>query len=112
MLVESEAPAEGDAGGDAGQGEEGGEKKEVKKEEDEEEIVVLPKKNFLEVNRLSMVVKAIENDCQIVPVGAYKMLPNHELRPNSHFYGLDLKAGKDIESWQHFRSPQNEFKKK
>lgn len=39
--------------------------------------MVLPKKNYLEVNRLAMVVKAIENDCQVAPVGAYKMLPNH-----------------------------------
>ena len=32
---------------------------------------------LLELDRLTTVVRAIENDCQICPVGSYKMTPEH-----------------------------------
>lgn len=56
-------------------------------------------------------MRAIENDCQAVPAGGYKMQPNHELRPNHHFYGLDLKAATAFSNWQHFRAPQTPLKR-
>jgi len=34
-------------------------------------------KNFTELDRLSIVVNEIEHDCQVVPVGAYRMIPTH-----------------------------------
>lgn len=51
-------------------------------EENEEVDVRTLKKNLNELNRLSVVVRAIENDCQIIPVGSYKMSPQHSLCPN------------------------------
>ena len=33
------------------------------------------------------------------------MNPEHELRPNQFFYGLNLTSVRNSESWQHFRSP-------
>lgn len=56
-------------------------------------------------------VRAIENDCQVVPAGSYKMSPNHELRSNSHFSGLDVKLATAFASWQHFRAPQTREKR-
>lgn len=34
-------------------------------------------KNFTELDRLSIVVSLIDDECQIVPIGAYKMIPTH-----------------------------------
>lgn len=65
----------------------------------------VPKKNFTELNRLSYVVRAIEHDVQIVPRDSYRVTPEHELRPNDHFYGLQLLNARAPVSWQHFRAP-------
>lgn len=48
-------------------------------DQQEEEKKKAPKKNFLEVHRLTVVVRAIENDSQIVPKGLYKINTKHEL---------------------------------
>lgn len=34
-------------------------------------------KNFTELDRLSIIVHLIDHDCQVVPLGAFKMLPTH-----------------------------------
>lgn len=47
--------------------------------EEEEEVKRRPIK-ITELNRLSFVVRAIENDCALVPVGSVKIMPNHQLR--------------------------------
>jgi len=41
-----------------------------------------------ETDRLSYVVRTIDHDTSLVPVGAYKMLPASELRRNDLFEGL------------------------
>ena len=66
----------------------------------------IPKKNFTELHRLSHVVRAIENDAQVVPQGAYKMTTENELRPNNYFQGLNKDNALSYLSWLHFRSPQ------
>lgn len=38
------------------------------------------KQTITELERLSFVVRAIENECAIVPVGSVKIMPNHQLR--------------------------------
>jgi len=50
----------------------------------------VPPKNFTELDRLAFVVRAIENDCNLAPVGAFKLTPTHELRYNDSFKGLPL----------------------
>lgn len=37
----------------------------------------LKTKNFTELDRLSCIVHQINHDCQIVPVGAFKLIPTH-----------------------------------
>ena len=41
------------------------------------EDFVVKAKNFTELDRLSAVVHQIDHDCNVVPVGAYKMIPTH-----------------------------------
>ena len=43
---------------------------------DGEEMVVRGK-NFTELDRLSVVVYLIDHECQVVPLGAYRMIPTH-----------------------------------
>jgi len=38
--------------------------------------------NITELKRLSYIVRKIENDCAIVPVGAFKLTPTGEIRYN------------------------------
>ena len=44
-----------------------------------------------ETDRLSYVVRTIDHDSSLVPVGAYKMQPASELRRNDLFEGLSSK---------------------
>jgi radial spoke head protein 9 len=69
--------------------EEGFESKiEVMSDRSEEEEIKVPPKDltgilailfiyFAEVDRLAYVVQAIENDCQLCPVGSFKLTPVH-----------------------------------
>ena len=68
---------------------EDGEKKELDSDVSEQEEIKVPKKDLIEVDRLKFVVLAIENDCQIAPVGAFKMTSNHQVRRNEAFKGLN-----------------------
>ena len=48
----------------------------------------IPAKGVTELDRLSHVVHSIEHDCQVVPVGSFKMTPIKEVRRNEAFRGL------------------------
>lgn len=37
----------------------------------------VPPKNFTELDRLAYVVRVIENDCAVTPVGAFRLTPTH-----------------------------------
>ena len=50
---------------------------------------------------------AIENDCQICPVGAYKMTPEHQVRRNEAFKGLSCEDAIRLDSYMHFRNVQS-----
>lgn len=80
--------------------------------EDSVEIkpVIIPK-NFTELDRLAYVVTAIENDTHIVPQGAFKLLPKHEIRRNVAFKGLGKDELKDLNKYLHFRNVQSADKK-
>lgn len=45
-------------------------------------------RNLTEEDRLLYTVCAIENDCNIVPKGAYRMTEDHEVERNASFRGL------------------------
>ena len=63
------------------------------------------------MDRLTTVVHAIENDCQICPVGSYKMTPEHQVRRNEAFRGLGSEQGMRLDSYLHFRNVQDEAKR-
>jgi radial spoke head protein 9 len=63
------------------------------------------------LDRLTTVVHAIENDCQICPIGSFKMTPEHQVRRNEAFRGLDRAEGMRLENYLHFRNVQDEAKR-
>jgi radial spoke head protein 9 len=66
-----------------------------------------PPTSFSELDRLAYVVRAIESDCAVVPIGAFKLTPGHELRYDDNYRGLTPTEAMDINNWQHFRHPQS-----
>ena len=114
ILENLEAPA-GEGEGDAAQEEnqeegEGNDNKELDSSSEDDEVKV-PPKNLTELDRLAFVVKAIENDCQVVPLGSIKLTPLHEVRKNEAFKGLTSENAFLEESYLHFRSAQTKEKK-
>ena len=71
----------------------------------------LKKKNMTETDRLSFVVRAIDRDTSVVPVGGFKMLPINELRRNDLFEGLNSEDLDKKEKYLHFRPVENQEKK-
>jgi len=82
---------------------------------EEEEIKIPPKdltgislsyliNIIIELDRLTYVVFAIENDCAIAPVGSFKMTPNHQVRRNESFKGLNKDEAGSLNSYMHFRN--------
>jgi len=75
--------AEGDKTEDAGAAGDEGDANASKVKHDnlsdlsEEEEIKIPPKDLTELDRLAFIVFAIENDCCIAPVGAFKMTPLH-----------------------------------
>eukprot|EP00826_Nyctotherus_ovalis_P056995 TRINITY_DN7784_c0_g1_i6.p1 TRINITY_DN7784_c0_g1~~TRINITY_DN7784_c0_g1_i6.p1 ORF type:complete len:278 (+),score=73.31 TRINITY_DN7784_c0_g1_i6:72-905(+) len=68
-------------------------------------------KNFTELDRLSYVVMAIENDTHVVPQGAFKLIPKHELRRSLAFKGLNREDLGKLKKYYHFRNVQSGDKK-
>lgn len=64
-----------------------------------------------ETDRLSFVVRAIDRDTSVVPVGGFKMLPINELRRNDLFEGLSSEDLDKKEKYVHFRPVENQEKK-
>ena len=71
----------------------------------------LKKKNMTETDRLSYVVRAIDRDTSVVPVGGFKMMPINELRRNDLFEGLNSEDLEKKEKYVHFRPVENQEKK-
>lgn len=63
-------------------------------------------KNFTEIDRLSYAVRAIEQDCAVVPEGAYRMTPGNEITRNRTFSGLTTTDIGKLDKYCHFRSVQ------
>jgi hypothetical protein len=78
----------------------------VNSDESEPEEIKVESKDLMEIDRVNYIVQAIENDCQIAPVGAFKMTSEHQVRRNESFKGLDASSSLALESYQHFRNVQ------
>ena len=66
-------------------------------DEDAEKKEVLV--NFKEIDRLAYVVRSIEMDCSLVPVGAYRLTTSHELRYNDSFNGLSTEEANNLKNF-------------
>ena len=66
--------------------------------------VVAPTKDLVELDRVKYVVLAVENDCQIAPLGGFKMNSKHEVRRNEAFKGLNKDNCLNLDSYVHFRN--------
>ena len=89
----AEGEGEEAAAEEKGEEEEEGKAKEEDSELSEKEEIEVPKKELTEIDRLKYVVLAIENDCQIAPIGAFKMTAQHQVRRNEAFKGLSNQKG-------------------
>ena len=69
-------------------------------------------RSLIEEDRLLYVVMAIENDCQIVPNGAFRMTDAHEVERNVAFRGLPRDKCFDLGYYMHFRNVQSEAKRR
>jgi hypothetical protein len=49
---------------------------------------LIVKINLKEIDRLNYHLRAIENDCHIIPQGAMKLTVKHEVHRNENFRGL------------------------
>lgn len=77
----------------------------------EGEEFVVKQKNFTELDRLSIFVHLVDAECQVVPVGAYKMIPTHELIKNPDFRGLKIDQSQSLDNYLHLRAPTHQDKK-
>ena len=65
----------------------------------------------MEIDRLAYVVLAIENDCQICPIGSFKLTPQHQVRRNEAFKGLIKQEANSLKNYMHFRNVQKQHYK-
>lgn len=106
---EGEAAEGGEKAEDAGAGEdgEGKPKGDVNLSDiSEEEEIKIPLKDLTELDRLAYVVYAIENDCTLAPLGAFKMTTTHQVRRNEAFRGLTSEQVGSLQNFLHFRNVQ------
>lgn len=68
----------------------------------------MQKTTFTELDRLATVVHEIERECQIVPEGAFKLMPSWELRHAQSYYGLKIEESTKPEKYLHFRKPSEQ----
>lgn len=70
------------------------------------------KKNFTELVKLTYLIRNIDNDTNVVPQGAFRLIPIHELRRNDTFRGLKPEELRDLSKFHYFRSITDPEKKK
>jgi radial spoke head protein 9 len=64
-----------------------------------------------EIDRLHYHVRAIENDCAIVPIGSHKLTTKHEVHRNEAFRGITVNKAFTLDSYCHFRNVQDPKKR-
>lgn len=101
-----------DAPNDDGDAQKPPQDKSIEESEDEDNKKEVLLKKFTEADRLAYVVRAIEMECAVVPVGGIRLNPKHMLEYNKLFQGLDLNQALNINNWMHFRQPLYQEKRK
>lgn len=73
--------------------------------------IILPAKHMTELDRLAYVVHEIDRACSVVPSGALKYTPLHQVIFNEAFRGLTADAAFSFGGWKHFRASENQEQK-
>ena len=79
-------------------------------EEEDPASLIVPV-DLKEIDRVHYLVRAIENDCQVTPHGAFKLTPAHEVARNEAFRGLALSDAFSLTAYSHFRNVQGREKR-
>jgi radial spoke head protein 9 len=72
-------------------------------EEEDPNALIVPV-DLKEIDRVHYIVRAIENDCHVVPQGSIKLTTAHEVARNEFFKGLSLAEAFNLSSYSHFRN--------
>lgn len=72
--------------------------------EEEDPLAKIKPVNLKEIDRIHYIVRAIENDCHVVPQGAFKLTPNHSVERNEAFRGLKGEEAFSLINYSHFRN--------
>jgi radial spoke head protein 9 len=72
-------------------------------EEEDPNALIVPI-DLKEIDRVHYIVRAIENDCHIVPQGAIKLTTAHEVARNEAFKGLSSSEAFNLNYYSHFRN--------
>lgn len=59
---------------------------------------------------MSILIHLVDHDCQVVPLGAFTMLPTHELIRDPAFRGLKMDQATNIQNYAHLRAPEQKDK--
>jgi radial spoke head protein 9 len=70
----------------------------------------MPANGLTELDRLAFAVHSIDNNCQIVPCGAYKKNTIGEVGPNEAFSGLPVDKLTDLNNYMHVRPVEQQEK--
>jgi len=70
--------------------------------------IILPAKHLTELDRLAYVVREIDRSCSVIPSGALKYTPLHQVIFNEAFRGLPADVAFDFSGWKHFRTAENQ----
>ena len=71
----------------------------------------MPANGLTELDRLQFVVHSIDNNCQIIPNGAFKKNTLGEVSPNDAFSGLEVSKLEDLNCYMHLRPVEQSEKK-
>lgn len=72
-------------------------------EEEDPNALIVPV-NMKEIDRVHYLVRAIENDCHVIPQGAIKLTTAHEVARNESFKGLSSAEAFNLANYSHFRN--------
>ena len=72
-------------------------------EEEDPNALIVPV-DLKEIDRVQYIVRAIENDCHVIPQGAFKLTTTHEIARNEAFKGLPSVEAFNLSYYSHFRN--------
>jgi len=82
------------------------EEDEVEEEPVDEDNPPPPEQKLTELHRLSVVVREVDHDCTLTPIGALILTGDKKMALNPYFSNLDPHASSKLSSYMHLRDPE------